>query len=64
MLPDDAEEVDVGIVDREIYEDNSGASVYPQVLLEVGDGGGGVERVVAQVCVEAGSGVGGDFTLV
>ena len=33
-LPDDAEEVDVGVVDGEVDEDSPGASVQPQVLLE------------------------------
>lgn len=49
--PDDAEEIDVGIVDGEVDEDDASSAVYPQVLLEVsdvlsGDGGVGPEVLV------------------
>lgn len=35
FLPGNAEEVDVAVVDREVKEDSSGASVQPQAVFEI-----------------------------
>jgi len=36
-IPDDTEEIDVGVVDREVDEDGASGAVDPQVVLQVLD---------------------------
>ena len=53
-LPDDAEEVDVGVVDGEIDEDCTSAAVNPQVVPEVLDHFLGlVKRWRQDLCITA-----------
>ena len=37
ILPDDTEQVDVGVVDCEVHEHRSSGTVQPQVLLQLLD---------------------------
>ena len=59
-LPDDAEEVDVSVVDGEVDEDSPGASVQPQVLLEYFEDFQRVRLHSGQVLYKATASVGRD----
>ena len=61
-LPDDAEEVDVGVVDGEVDEDGARAAVEPQVLLQLPDDVECVSASLRQVLHEAAAAVRRDQT--
>lgn len=63
-VPDDAEEVDIAIVDGEVEEHRSGASIQPQVGLQLLQLSVWLVSGAGQILIETSSSVCGHFTRV
>lgn len=61
-VPDDAEEVDVAIVDGEVEEHGSGASIQPQVGLQLLQLSLRLISGARQILIETSSSICGHFT--